>query len=83
MTATATAAAWQSIIDSYVHAVRADGREAEVTTATFNDPLTVIRELDAVSWGLGLRSGVDSEKTLDAWWEAFETMLPYIAQALR
>lgn len=83
MTATATAAAWQSIIDRYVATVRAADRSAEVITATFNEPRKVILELRAVSWDLGLRSDDESEKTLDAWWDAFVEMLPYIAQALR
>jgi hypothetical protein len=83
MTATATTAAWQSVIDHYVTTVRAADREGEVVTATFNEPRKVILELRAVSWALGLRSDSESEATLDAWWDAFVEMLPYIAQALR
>lgn len=81
MTATVCNAAWQSVIDRYVARSRRDA--AVVVAATFNEPTIVIAELEAVSWELGLRSDTESETTKDAWWDAFETMLPFIAQALR
>ena len=83
MTATATRAAYEHIITTYVDAVELNATTLAVLADIRDggDEIVVFELLD-VTWALGYRGGVESDRDNDAWFDAMHAALPDVARRL-